>query len=268
MLLLRMLALFQQYYDLKSELTLPSSGKFYDPYDDAIFSPLANETLPQLMTRINNRRAAQTPPLPLFEDSELRLLVTLSLAESSSPQQLKTHFVPKAVTTEFSDAINFAKTLVSQRFYFNQQPFQTRQARASHCHACKLHKAKAAFSKTLTNTTEKLAGIKDYVRSPNEEALGVCGMCGCDLKNKVGFAITPILADLSPDQLQRILLLYGPKAFDVCWILKEALTDGTTARLLEAKVKHSGQRTENMLADYKSNKLTLAKAAPKDGKKT
>ena len=248
-----------QYYELKDEDKLPITGSFIDPYDSEVFTPLATESLSQFIDRIT--RARQEKNLPEYYPHELRPLVVLSLAETCSEAALRVLFLSKAAMPEFSSVTQLAKIILHQRRVEKRPDFVTRQGRAAACKGCKLHNSAARYSTTVSDSIKKFAGLGDVLQSDEEKSLGVCGMCKCSLPAKVGFDIQGVLADLLPEQLRNILLAYGPKAFDTCWILKESLENGVLARILGKKVEYSGQRTKDMLTIYKSEKVSKAKSS-------
>lgn len=246
-----------QYYELKDENKLPITGRFVDPYDGAVFTPHQKETLTQFISRISDARAAKGHPE--FFPHEVKMLVVLTLAETCSKQDLRTFFTPTYLTPEFSQVLNVAKTIVQQRFYFHQADYLTRQERAQGCKDCKLHRPSSNYSTTVSESLKKMAGLKELAQSDLEKSLGLCGMCGCDLRAKVGFDIQGILAALTPEQLRSILLLYGVKAFESCWILRESLEDPALHKILEKKVSFSGDRTKGMLNAYRAEKIARAR---------
>lgn len=253
--------MFPQYYDLKDENKLPITAKFVDPYDGTEYRPLPKETLTQFIGRISSDR--QKKDYPEFFPHEVKMLVIMHLAETAARLDLKNLFEPKAITPDFAQVVNLAKTLVQQKYYFHAADYQTRQKRAASCGPCKLHRTNTKNLTTLSDSVKKLAGLKDLVQSPEEKALGMCGACGCALTAKVGFDLQAVLASLSPEQIRSILLLYGPQSFDICWMLRECVEDANLQKILARKVVLSGERTKEMLDAYKSEKIMRAQSGAK-----
>lgn len=249
--------MFPTYYELKDDNKLPLTGRFSDPYDSSEYRPIQGENLDSFIERISKSRKEKN--IPEFFAHEVRMLVVMHLAETCSKNELRSFFEQKALTPDFSQIVSLTKTLVNQRYQLKSADYKTRQDRAASCSGCRLNKTSVSFNQTVSDTVKKMAGLSELIQSDLEKSLGMCGACGCNLRDKVTFDIQAVLAALAPEQLRAILLIYGPKSFEQCWMLRECLKDSTLHKILEKKVAFSGDRTKSMLAAFKADKLAKAK---------
>jgi len=249
--------MFNHYYDLRNESTLPVGVAFHDPIDNSVYHVKPKESLPDFINRVAKGREDNS--LPAFFPEELKKLVVVSLAEATSPQERPKYFEPKAIVPGISDIVGLAQAMVAQRQSGDSASYLLRQERATKCHGCVLHKRSANINKTTMKIIGKLAGLRDLAQSESEKALGVCGMCGCGLQSKVRFDISGTLAGVSPTHINKILQAYGSQAFDKCWILNESIQDGRFKRVLMGKVQNAGQRAASLMTTYFSNKTQASK---------
>lgn len=221
-----------QYYELKSEDSLPVGAYFTDPYDNAYFQVIPKETLSQFLKRISDHRAANKHPELRTDD--LKTMVVTFLVETCPPNKLNSYFVLKAIHPQFSQVVQFAKAIAREKIQ-NRGIVGTKQQRerALKCLSCPFHQRSGIPPHTSTVLLRGLLGNTVY---PEQGQLGVCGMCGCGLKEKVKFQLEGVVRDLKPHQLDTILKAAGTRAFDICWILNEALSNSVILKTLKAKM--------------------------------
>ena len=132
-----------------------------------------------------------------------------------------------------NELFGFAKLLVNTAVSgSNGVPYGKQFIRASKCiSGCGFHKSVSDNSllsrgaSMLSNASlgagaDSLKGHKDLWGK-----LGSCGMCGCNLKEKVRFDLGNILGSVHADNLVGLVRMYGIKLFDVCWIFEELLRE-------------------------------------------
>lgn len=248
------------YYDLKDENSLPLGTKFVDPYDNTIYVVKPRETLAQLMTRISEHREQSNHPM--LSPPELKALVISFLAETCDVKTLHQYFKPMAIHPQFSQVFSLARAVTHEIIHSQDVSPAQRAERAKHCLACPKHEARAVPPK-LVNIA--LSGIFSNRSFEGQNELGRCGMCGCGLVNKVKFQVINILAELHPEQIDLMLRLVGKKAFDICWIFKEAINNPTTKRLLESKMKAGRAGGMELLQENLRDKVAAAKKRGTDG---
>lgn len=251
------MALFNQYYDLKNESQLPPGAVFIDPTDNATYTVKSHESLDDFTKRIESSRE-QRGNVSLFPH-QLKLLIKISLAESV-PQAIRNiFFTLKAAVPSTSELIKLAKTVSAQYRSGRALSYNHRQERAAKCNACVFHRKSAEVNEKLLDGIEKVAGLEHINESPTEQALGMCGMCGCGLRSKIKFSLMSTLATIGPEELSRILSSYKYKAYDKCWILNEAVEDSHAKKLLVGKLRALDSENGSTMASSTLTAYTLDK---------
>lgn len=239
---------------------LPPQGTFIDPFDKQVYSVKPHETLDDFTLRIKTSR--EIKKFPAFYPHELRALAIISLAENANKATLDKYFELKAMVPSVSEVVSLAKTIATQAATKNSVSYNNRQQRAEKCNLCVLHKKKAVVNSKVAHTIGKLAGLKEVLESEVEKNLGICGMCGCSLQKKVKFSTLSAIAEVAPEELSMVVSTYGSKAFDVCWILNEALNNGAIKNIVTSKMKAISPTAEALLTAYLLEKQQAAKNAP------
>lgn len=224
-----------RYYDLKDENHLPQA-RFVDPVNNQIYLTTAGESLTSFIDRIEKSRADKN--LPEIGRESLRLLIITTFVENSSPADLQKYFVLKPVPVSMEQMLALARTLAVSHSKQNVTSFVDRQNRAAKCRTCKFHQKSGVMSGLAVKMLNAMSGLESIKQSDAERALGTCGMCGCALQAKIRYPVKGVLAGTTPDNIAKLTSAYGPRAFDVCWILSESLADTDTRALLEAKLRH------------------------------
>lgn len=255
--------MFIQYNDLKDDNRLPAGACYIEPRDSEAIYVAKGETLAKFIERVSESRAKKGyPELP---PAELRALVVSSIERNVSREVLREYFEPHAARPNMSQVVQLARTLarqVGQR----EADYNTRQSRTAHCLGCAKHKAHnniGRFSNAViggvikaVSTTESLANLH---MSQEEQKLGVCGMCGCNLANKIRLNLSSVIASIGPHQIDSLLGVYGDKAFDACWILHESLDSKSARTTLEMKLGLTRQQYGRaLLTEYIKNKALEA----------
>lgn len=224
------------YHTLRDEGKLPPGTRFVDPYDHTPFLVNKGETFTQLITRIAQSR--EEKGYSAIEPETLKQLVTDSLFESSSNKIKQQYFQEQQANPTQSQIFSFIRATASTLVNAVTISPKQRQTRASHClSGCRFHSKGSTWGQTLGKVVSKIVGIHDATTSEEEKAVGICTMCGgCALKTKVGYSLNSVLVALTPEQLDRMLAVYGNKAFEVCWIFKEAISDPQANHLLTLKL--------------------------------
>ena len=242
------------YYVLKSETNLPPGTFFLDPYDHEKYTPSANESLTDFIARIKEARKTKNAPSPT--DVEWRMLVNESLFVTTPEQRRGEFFIPKQTTPGIREVLAFARTVVSQIHVGDGVPISIRQKRArDFClNSCALHQTSKNWNDKakVAETISAMAGASGVGTYPEEKRLGTCGMCGCGLSNKVRFSAQAAFASLSPDDLDKILRVYGSQAFDKCWILKECVDSPTLLQHLRNKAAAGHAHGRDLLNAYET----------------
>lgn len=241
---------FASYYDLKDESNLPPNATFVDPYDGFSYAVQPKETLSQFMSRILERRRSQGYP-EMFP-AEFKAIVVISLSNQADKKILDTYFIQKSVTPTVSEMISLASTTVSQLKQRSHVSYLTRQVRADKCNGCALHNNKKLIKPSITSLATKLVGLNEVVQSEKEKGLGVCGVCGCGLQAKVKYETMAVLAGLTPEQLAKIVRVYGDNAFEKCWILNEAVNNPAVEQALAKKLAIAGSEYVAKMHEYKA----------------
>lgn len=237
----------QTYFDLIDDNTLPPGARFVDPFDQTPFLPQSGETLINFISRFNQSRIEKNyDPL---HPAELRMLIIDCFYESASPKVRKDYFVEKTATPSLAEIFQFSKTLAKTLIWEKKPAPKQRQARAKLCNSgCTFHSTSSTWKDSLTNTIKTVIGIKDLTSSEEEKKLGKCNLCGCALKAKVAFPLVPVLAELTPEQIDRMLRTYSTDAFKKCWIFEESLKDPAAHELLYRKLATLNSNAPRVLA--------------------
>lgn len=227
------------HYVLKDLSSLPSSGKFIDPYDNHEYRPLKNESLSDFLVRIDTIRSEKNHPS--YTKDEFRHFVEFSLAETCSPEHLQSHFNQTATIPKFSQIYSLTRTLMAGK-QLGHASYAERQSRASHClSGCAYHQSRGGMGSKTQEIIQKFANLSEVEESHQEKQLGTCSMCGCGLKAKVRFNIVSTISATAPDNILKLLTSYQSKAFSVCWILKESFDDPALRKILRAKITQSSR---------------------------
>ncbi len=248
--------MFTHYYDLKDDNNLPPNSFFKDPLDDTKYITSPKESLDQFINKIQTSRAEKG--LPQFFHKDIRELVVAILAEAAPQHILQQYFVQKSMMAQTSQLIGVAKTIASQYLKNGHASYNLRQERAAKCLGCKLHKTTGGFSSTAVNMVNKLAGLDEVVQSAKEKQLGTCTMCGCGMQSKIRFPILSVIAGIIPEDLRKLLSLYGPLGFEKCWVLNETTKESKLRVLLEAKLRVLGAQASSYLTAYLTEKQQRA----------
>lgn len=255
---------FITYFDLIDDSKLPPNSYYIEPRD--LYKVLVDkaDTYLTFSQKVIAYRASKK--YPKLNPNELRFLILSSLEKNTSKQDLPKYFEQKASLPQFGQLAMLAKTItanIGQR----SVGYNTRQERAKKCLSCVIHRGRnnvAAMSamKQVINAVADNSHetLKDLQLSPEEEKLGTCGMCGCGLKAKVAVSSLGVLSSLGPNHIDTLLKVYGYKAFDMCWILNEALQDHNLKGLLEAKLKSSAVKGKELYLQYINEKLKESKS--------
>ena len=249
---------FTTYYELINESQLPPGSFFTDPYDNTTFKIETTDNLDSVATKVSEKRKSRG--YPIIREQDLKILITASLVENT-PDPIRTRFFkPVAIPVTPGQVISLAKAIVTEMRRQNPSSTIMRQSRAKHCMDCPYHRPSAeapAPTPTLLDTLG-FASLAHAVYYPEEERLGACGMCGCDLKTKVKTHIDSSLAGLTPEHLDLILRFLGAKAFDSCWILKECISHPHTKQILIQKMRNGAVNGEQLLQVYLKSKAEEA----------
>ena len=245
--------MFNHFYDLKSEAKLPQGAKFVDPYDRTTFTVNPSENLQTFLKRIQNYR--ETKNYPQIIDIELRPLVVTSFYESTEQDKRAAFFELKAVPATFTQITSLARTIATESINQNTITGKQREHRAAKCLGCVFHRTNGVSKPRLTKVVTKLVGLSRVSVSENEEKLGQCGMCGCELKAKVRFQLISVLSALLPEQVVKLVNMYKAAAFSKCWILEESLEHVTYKDLIRKKLKAAGGDAEKFLDEHINSKI-------------
>jgi len=231
---------FIEFYDLKDDTKLPPSAYFKDPRDFEVYTPTPKASLDDFLSSIEESRSAKG--FPPISPVEFRILVVSALYQTTS-QDLKSRFFERrAVYPQFSHFVQLTKSIVSQ-IGRDGASYQQRLSRAEACLSCPAHTYNKLFSskiKTLIQNTINLVSKQDtlneFAESDMEKAMGSCSICGCSLQNKIKISPYAAVSSLKPIDVANMLTMFGIKAYDRCWILKEAMNDNKLFKILETKV--------------------------------
>lgn len=248
------------YYDLIDNSKIPPNSKYVDPYDHTTFTPLSKtETLDNFLNRIAEHRKNEGSP-EIFK-TDLQHLVLASFYESSTPEQRRNYFTTRVVPPTMSQAISLAKTLAAESIHSNNVSAKHREERARKCGAandpdkCKFHNTSSSWKEGIKNLIMKVVGLDKLNKSDAEEHLGNCMMCGgCALGPKVRFEVMSILAGLAPESIDKLINVYGIKAFDKCWILTDSINHPRAREILKGKLQNGQSQGADLLKAYLTNK--------------
>jgi hypothetical protein len=255
--------MFIQHNELIDDSKLPPNSYYQEPRDNHIIHVANGDSYNSFSEKVVKYRESQK--YPKLNPTELRLLVISSIERSVPSSELTKYFKLQAVLPQFSQIAAFAKAIVSQVGQ-GALPYNQRDSRAAKCVACKIHKPHnsvplqspmMALSAVVTDNSHE--SLQDLQISPNERKLGQCGMCGCNLSSKVRYALIGIVQGLNPPQLDTIFKIYGPMAFDSCWILNEAISDRNIKPMLEKKLSQTQTQGMSLLTAYLLEKSTKAR---------
>lgn len=235
------------YYDLKSQKSLPYASYVRDPYDNRKFVVEKGEDLPTLARRMKEYREEHN--YPTMTDVELRDYIKASLYETASENDKKILFEVKAAMPTISQVKSFAKTLAKELTGFNPPlSVKRKYERALKCLNCKLHSPSSQGSWVIDSIhPPSILGIKHFLgkEAPQAELsdkkvmelpLGICTMCGCGLKAKIRYNVMSILAGITPEMLRKALRMTHDKCRENCWIFTEAEFQEDAKALLEKKI--------------------------------
>lgn len=233
--------IFQTYFDLIDENRLPPGARFVDPYDLTVFDTKTNQTLTEFITLYEAARTEKHQPQ--ITQTELKRLVVDSLYESSSPKNRANYFQQLKTPPNFVQAYHFIRTTAQTLIQGNHTPQVQRENRAQHClNNCKFHSRSSNWSKPVKKAISNLVGIQENTVSTAEKMLGSCMGCGgCALQPKVGYTTQSVIANLTPDQIDMMIRVYGNQIFTQCWMFEESLQDPTVYQLLRNKILHTPQ---------------------------
>ena len=255
------------FYDLKNDNYLPLGAKFIDPYDNSTFLVSRNETLSNFTNLINKSRADKN--YPILEKDHLRSLIVASLLETTPTRDVPKYFERKTMSATLTQMFGFARSVVNERLTKNTvSTVQMKNRLENHCKGCKLRKAHSSWGISVNKIVDKTMGLSDDKESDKviniqdnsgisknqEDSIGTCNMCGCGLKKKIKITNQSALVGVAPEQLDKLLKTYGEKAFDVCWIINEALASPVGKKLLQAKLRSGKANGEILLNKYLSSK--------------
>lgn len=253
---------------MKDESKLPPRAYYTEPRDLTKFYPVNGEHLNSFISRISSYRDSKD--YPVLSHPDLRVLVVSSLEKTCNPRLIKSFFITKSILPQFSQLTQVASTLVSQ---IGSSPvcYNVRQERASKCLKCNFHPKSRSINKALTSVlgkaldvVTKSENLENLVSSEEEKALGVCGVCGCDLKLKIKVSLDAALKNMTTPQLSKLLSTYGPRAFDICWILNESLADYNAKTYLKGRMTALPEPLCNYLKDRSSSAYTKSTKKLKD----
>lgn len=243
------------YYDLIDQSKLPINARYVDPYDHNIFLVTSKtESLDWFIEQIVNYRESKGFP-SLFK-TDLRQLVLASLFESSTPDQRKQYFQVRTAPPTMSQLLTLSKTLAVEAVHSNNVGAKQREERAAKCNDdCKFHSRAGGWKESIKKAIVKVVGLDKLNKSEEEDKLGNCLMCGgCALAPKVRFEIRSVLAGLPPEYIDRLINVYGIKAFDKCWILQDAINNPRAREILQGKLANGKSKGADLLKAYLMNK--------------
>lgn len=241
--------MFQYYFDLKNDDKLPLGAKFIDPYDNEEFVVEKEQTLPDFISKIQNSRVSKGQPK--VQHDQMRVFVVSSLYETTNEKLRNIFFKQVKSSPEISQIIGVTKTMVNELVHGHKEiPGALRQKRALKCMGCKLHKPSGGWSASANRLIKNIVGLKDVKQSKEEQKLGTCGMCGCGLAKKVQFSAGASLNGVSPQNLDKLMMMYREKAFDTCWVLNETVRDEKWGIVLRKKLQKGIVNSEPFLDKY------------------
>lgn len=248
------------YFDIKNEDILPQGAIFKDPYDKNIFRVKAGETLPNFIKRIQESRE-EKKYRPIL-DTDLRQLVIDSLVMSMNKNHVRTYFTQRTAFPTMQSILAFITTLAYELVNSNGVSVKQQEERLDNClDDCAFHKPPGMlnFSNATNKLINKVVGFvsaTDLRKTRQElenEPIGNCAMCGgCNLLEKKKFTASGVLAGLTPDALDRILRVYGPKAFGRCWQLRECIEDPKLKPIMISKLERTSVNGPELLKQYES----------------
>ena len=235
------------YYILKDRNTLPPNSRYVDPYDNRVYKPGKRDTLDSFLQDIELGRKLPGYEIPSLPRHDLETLVVASLVETTQSSIVPKYFLTKQALPNVSQVISLFKAVASETTHKKAVPVKHQEHRASKCSTCRFN-IKTAVGATIVKTL-----TRDGITARNIDALGVCDMCGCGLQEKIKFHTSSILGDLSPLQIEKVLRLYGKKAFSVCWILEEVAENPALRNTLRSKIAYIAKTNPAFLQFYEQH---------------
>lgn len=251
------------YYDLTDQSKIPENSKYVDPYDHTTFTATSKtETLDQFINRIISYR--QSKGFPEIFKTDLYHLVLASLYQSSTPDQRKAYFSIRTVPPSLTQLVSLSKSMATEIIHGNNVSAKHREERAAKCNDnCRFHNTSSSWRESVKNAIVKIVGLDKLNKSEEESKLGNCMMCGgCSLQGKVRFEIMSIIAGLPPEYLDKLINVYGIKAFDKCWILQDSINNLKTREILQKKLANGKANGAPLLQAYLTNKEMKALQPP------
>jgi hypothetical protein len=232
-----------KYYDLKDYKKLPPDAVYIDPQNSKKYYPKKDQSLEDFAKAILADQTLNNQPT--LEEEDFKVFLIASLYESSSKKSNEEYFVGKAKLPEFAQIWDLAKATAYEIHKKEVISIAQRRERALKCLGCTaFHRTKnqglSGFAKKLvTKVVDKVkkTSLKDSLESQEYNTLGSCGACGCDLKNKTKYSNVGALIALKVEDLDRMLKVWGHRAFDNCWILNEAIKNPEQKKMLLPKLK-------------------------------
>lgn len=243
-----------KHYVLKSNSNLPTDAHFLDPFDKEAYTPTPGEDFPQFIKRIKDSRALKNKPR--IDDTHLHQFVTVSLSQTIPPSRINQYFDTQDVPPTLTQVVGFAQTFWRALRDNQNISIRQRQERASGCLTCTLHipvKNDGFFATAAETLTNLVTGPAQHETYEAEQKLGKCGMCGCNLKDKVKYTTYAVMVGVTSDDLEKILGLYGQHSFNKCWILREGLQEQPTNELINKRLSATNQGT-HLLKVYHAQK--------------
>jgi hypothetical protein len=249
---------FSHYYELKSENKLPPNTVVTDPIDNTTFRVETTDNLDSLCEKLNESRKKKG--FTVMSKDHMKTLFLITLVEQTPPHLIDTYFKPVAIPPQFGQIISLARAVVHEWKSDQSTSTVQRQNRAKHCLVCPLHRRSGQAPTVPPNLLDRFgfASLAQSMYYPEEDQLGACGMCGCNLQLKVKVNIRACIASLTPENLDLILNMFGSNAFSVCWMLKEGIENADTKRILQAKMRNGRADGEQKLHQYLSVKADEA----------
>lgn len=163
---------YQFYYDLRNEKSLPPGSRFLDPFDHSPFLPVQGETLQEFISRIVDSR--EEKKYPKIKDEELRRFVVDSLMATTPAKLADQYFERKQTLPSASQLLSFSRSTVEQIFKGNKISPYKRQTRAKHClGGCRFHVGGIKWTEKFTDFVSSLIGIEKATVSDAEKAVGI-----------------------------------------------------------------------------------------------
>lgn len=245
------------YFTLKDPVSIPHSNTvILEPFDNTLFRPTPKDTLETLLSQIKKHRLDNN--YQYIDDDQLKNYIIKCLYETSTSRQKANYFKPTSSTPTISQAAQFLKAFYTE--VTTSDTVSTKQAkdRATYCLKCPHHKKSAtppAFLDTIAPNSLESNLVFDELKE-----LGVCGICGCGMQNKIKLSTNATIASLSPQNFETLFRFSNTKAFTTCWIFSEAVSKTHLTRLLSAKLRNISPKYEVMFNNY------LNSLKPQEGK--